>query len=65
MRQLRNREGKVGDTVGCALRIHHLQVEHTIDPDLDVVARDADLFRDVEGQFLEAVFVGRGFDERD
>ena len=45
------------------MRIQHLHVEHRIDAHLHVVARDADLFRDVDRDFLEAVPVGHSLDE--
>ena len=64
LRELRDREAVVGDPVGGQMRIEHLHVEHRVDADLDVVARDADLLRDVDGDFLQAVPVGHPLDER-
>ena len=46
------------------MRIHHLHIQHRIDPHLNVVARDANLFGDVDRDFLEAVPVGHPLDER-
>ncbi len=45
------------------MRIEHLHVQHRVDADLNVVARDADLLRDVDRDFLEAVPVGHLLDE--
>ena len=50
LRELRNGEAVIGDAVGGEMRIEHLHVEHRIDADLHVVARDADLLGDVEGR---------------
>ena len=46
--ELADREHVVGDAVRRALRVQHFQVEHAVDADLHVVARDADLRRDVD-----------------
>ena len=53
LRELDDREAVVGDAVGRALRVEHLQVQHAVDADLHVVARDADLLRDVDRLLLE------------
>ena len=42
----------------------HLEVEHAVHADLHVVAGDADLRRDVDGDFLERVAVADAVDER-
>ena len=64
LRELADREHVVGDAVRRALRIQHLQVEDAVDADLHVVARDADLRRDVDGDLLERVAVADDIDER-
>jgi hypothetical protein len=46
------------------MRIEHLHVQHRIDADLHVVARDADLLGDVDRDLLQAVPVGDLLDER-
>ena len=46
------------------MRIHHLHVQHRVDAHLHVVAGDADLFGDVDRDFLEAVPVGDPLHER-
>ncbi len=46
------------------MRIEHLHIQHRIDADLDVVARDADLLGHVDRLFLQAVTVGDPLDER-
>jgi hypothetical protein len=46
------------------MRIEHLHVQNRVDADLHVVARDADLLRDVDRNFLETVPVGHPLDER-
>ena len=43
----------------------HLQIEHTVHPHLHVVARDADLRRDVDRLFLQRVAIADDIDERD
>ena len=45
------------------MRIHHLHVEHCIDAHLHIIARDADLLGDVDGDFLQAMPVGDLLDE--
>ncbi len=47
------------------MRVEHLHVQHRIDPDLHVVARDANLLGDVDRDLLEAVPVRDLLDERD
>ena len=64
LRELRDGEQVVLDAVGGALRVEDLEVEHAVDADLDVVAGDADLLRDVERRFLERVLVADDVDER-
>ncbi len=63
LRELDDREAVVGDAVGGLARIEHLQVEHAVDADLHVVARDADLLGDVHRLFLEVVLVGDAVEE--
>jgi hypothetical protein len=64
LRKLRNREVIVGDAVRGARRVEHLQVQHTVDADLHVVFRDADLLGDIERLLLQAVAVGDPLHER-
>ena len=40
------------------MRIEDLHVQHGVDPHLNVVPRDADLFGDVDRDFLEIVAIG-------
>src|SRR5688572_7536420 len=63
LRELNDREAVVGDAVGGLARIEHLHVEHAIDADLHVVARDADLLGNVHRLFLEVVLVGDAVEE--
>src|SRR5688572_7102012 len=63
LRELHDREPVVGDAVGGPARVQHLHVEHAVDADLDVVARDADLLRDVHRLLLEVVLVGDAVEE--
>ena len=59
-----DREEVVGDAVRRALGVQHLQVQHAVDADLHVVARDADLLGDVDRLLLERVPVADHVDER-
>ena len=63
LRELGDREEIVRHAVGGPLGIHHLQVEDAVDVHLDVVLRDADLLRDIEGILLERVAVADPVDE--
>ena len=62
--QLRDREAEISDAVGGEMRIEHLHVQHGVHPHLHVVAGDANLFRDVDRDFLETVPVGYLLEER-
>ena len=46
------------------MRIHHLHVQHRIHAHLHIVAGDADLFGNIDRDFLEAVLVGDPLHER-
>jgi hypothetical protein len=46
------------------LGVQHLQIQHAVDVDLHVVARDADLFRNFDRGFLQRALVGDPLDER-
>ena len=46
------------------MRIEHLHVQDSIDSDLHVVARDADLLGDIQRDFLEAMPVGDPLEKR-
>jgi hypothetical protein len=61
--ELRDREQVVGHPVRRALGVHHLEVEDSVDADLDVVARDADLLRDVDRALLEGMLVADDVEE--
>ena len=50
-------EDVVGDAVRGALRVQHLEIQHAVHLHLHVVARDADLRRDIERHFLQRVLV--------
>ena len=62
--KLGNGEQIVRDAVGRPLRIQHLEIQHAIDANLHVVARNADLRRNVEGDLLQRVAVADDVDER-
>ena len=62
--QLRDRKAIVADAVGGSLRIQHLGIENAVDADLYVVARDADLFGNIDGGFFQRVFVLHTVEER-
>src|ERR1700742_2601365 len=63
LRQLRNRKSIVGDSVRGEVRVHHLHIQHAVHAHLDIVAGDADLLGDVDGDFLQAVLVGYALHE--
>jgi hypothetical protein len=65
LRQLRHSHDVVRRAVARAHRVGHLEVQDAVDLQLGVVARDADLARHVERDFLQAVLVGHPVDERD
>src|SRR6185503_13017794 len=65
LRQLGDAEGIVADAVGCALGVQDFQVEHTVHRHLNVVAGDANLWRDVDGLLLERVLVANDVEKRD
>jgi hypothetical protein len=64
LRQLRDREGVVRDTVRRPCWIEDFEIEHSVHGDLNVVARDADLLGNVHGHFLERVLVTDRVEER-
>ena len=59
-----DREDVVRDAVRRPLGVEHLQVQDAVHAHLHVVARDADLRRDVDGLLLERVPVADDVDER-
>ena len=65
LRKLRDGDDVVGGAVARALGIRHLKEEHAVDRELSVVARNADLTRRIERDFLEGVAVCDPIDERD
>ena len=65
LRELGDGEQVFPDSIGSLAGVHHLQVEHAVHADLDVVRGDTDLLLDVDGLFLEGVAVGDAFEERD
>ena len=46
------------------MRIEHLEIEHTVHADLDVIARDTDLLRNIDGSFFERMFVSHDVEKR-
>src|SRR6185437_2180970 len=62
--QLRERKLIVVDPVRRALGIKHPHVQNSVDMDLDIVARNAHLFGNVDGTFLQHVLVTDCVDER-
>jgi hypothetical protein len=55
LRELRDREDVVRDAVRRAFRIEDLEIQDAVHTDLHVVARDADLRRDIDRDFLQRV----------
>jgi hypothetical protein len=60
-----SRSAKVGPTVARAMGVHDLEVDQPVDLDLDVVARDAALGRDVDDLLAGLVAIGDTVEERD
>jgi hypothetical protein len=60
---LNNGEAVIGDAVRRFGGIEYLQIQHTIDANLNVVLGNADLFGNIDRLFFEVVFVGHTFDE--
>src|ERR1700733_12483272 len=46
------------------MRIHHLHIKEAVHADLNVVAGDADLLGDIDGDLFQAVLVGDALHER-
>ena len=63
--QLGDGEVVVGDAVGGKMGIQHLHVKDCVHGNLDVIARYADLFGNVERLLFQAVTIGHALDERD
>src|SRR5262249_46378280 len=63
LRELDDRELVARDAVRRLAGVQDLQIENAVDPDLHVVLGDADLLRDIDRVFLEAVLVGDALDE--
>src|ERR1019366_1356851 len=63
LRQLGDREDVVRRAVARAHRVGDLEVDDSVDLQLRVVARDADLTRHVERHFLQRMLVGDALDE--
>ena len=64
LRQLRDGEDVVGDAVRRALRVEDLEIQDAVHAHLHVVARDADLRRDVDRRFLQRMPVADDVEER-
>jgi hypothetical protein len=64
LRELRDGEHVVGRPIAREPRIDHLVVDDPVHGELRVVARDADLLRDVERHFLQRMLVRDAVEER-
>src|SRR6185503_11540502 len=64
LRELRDGEDVVRDSIRGALRVQDLEIQDAVDTHLHVVARNTDLLRNVDGPLLQRMLVADDVDER-